>query len=186
MTPGEKVAMRVKPGELMACVDVLEAAGVSVSGMSLSSMVRCALNILVQSAIDAGSIPKRDGFDYNERIAPFKRANLRTKVQIGRTISMAEKYRAGDDATVALGRLPTPLEPLEISEGERSARLAAAKRGEDPVTAGAQFRMKRDRVGGRMAELAQKANTDPANMTPSEFKELKQLRAQAARSPSAA
>jgi len=174
MTPGEKVAMRVKPGELMACVDVLEAAGVSVLGMSLSSMVRCALNILVQSALDAGSIPKRDGFDYNERIAPFKRANLRTKVQVGRTISMAEKYRAGDDATVALGRLPTPA--AEMSEEERQdhdARVQQLLAGERAA--------KPKRGQGRLQELAMKATVDPANMSPAEFKELKQLRASAAR-----
>jgi len=175
--------MRVRPGELMACVDVLEAAGVQVNGLSLSGMVRCALNVLIQSALDAGSIPKRDGFDYNERIAPFKRASLATKVQVGHTLALAEKYRAGDDMSVALGRLP---EVLVVTEEERRVRAAAAKRGEDPVAALSEHRMKRDRVGGRLAELAQKANTDPANMTPSEFKELKQLRAQAARSPSAA
>lgn len=162
MTPGEKVWIRVKPTELVGCVDVLAAAGVDVAGMSLSAMVRCALNILIESALAAGTIPRRDGYDYLNVIAPFKRANLRTKVQVGHTISLAENLRQGEDRTIALGTLPRPRGSVVNGESALVQREG------------------RNRLKGRIQELQFKAANDPANMSPAEFKELRDLKAKAA------
>jgi len=165
-TPGEVVKIRVHTTDVMACVDVLEAAEVSVPNMSLAQVVRVALSILCESARKQGIVPRRDGFDYTSMIAPFRRASLPAKVQVGHDILLAEKLRQGEDKTIALGTLPTG---QRLAQGE----VASEAPPERP-------RLVREKSKGRIQELQLKATNDPANMTPAEFRELRELKQRAA------
>ena len=189
MKPGEAFKIRLLPREIMACAAIARQVAPEVQNLSLAQAVRIAITELCEAAIKAGVIPEPDPFEYVDAVSGYRRGSLSRKVQAGRAMLSEQMARVSAGGQAAFGGLSiarSEPEALVITEEERRVRAAAAKRGEDPVAAFSEHRMKRDRVGGRMAELAQKANTDPANMTPSEFKELKQLRAQAARSPSAA
>lgn len=177
MSPGEKVWMRVKPRELMACVDVLRAAGVDINGVGVSGLVRLALAVLIESAVKAKQIPDREGFEYLELITPFKRANIRTKVQVGHAIRMAELERESIDKPTALGVLPAG--KLTQAEVEASrARTVRALAEDDPQAAASLDRKLRRRVDPRILrrdELRFKSEQDPANMSQKEFKELNKL-----------
>lgn len=169
----------------MACADVLRLAGVDISGVSLSSCVRLALNILIETAIKHGRIPKRDGFEYEQLLAPYKRSNIKTKVQVGQVLAKADMLRVGADMPVALSTLP---ESDELTEEEIQAtreRTLRALEADDPKAAA---RLRRDLRGGegtsrkrvdprtlRRDELKFRSEQDPANMTSAEFRELRRL-----------
>lgn len=178
MSPGEKVCMRVKPRELMACADVLRVAGVDIQGVSLSSLVRLALNVLVESAIKEKRIPDRTGFEYNELLTPFKRANIRTKVQVGQTIALGELHRAAADLPNALGSLPDGQltnDEIATARSRTEAALRADGKSEREIKSIMGGGKRVDPRIFRRNELRAKSEADPANMSTAEFRELRRL-----------
>ena len=179
MTPGERISMRVKPRELMASVDILKAVGVDIQGVSVSELVRLAFNVLVESAIKNKQIPERDGFEYTELLAPFKRANLRTKVAVGQTIALAELHRAAAGLPPAFGSLPQPTTVLTDGEIEASrARTRAMLKADGKSDAQISKILPHKRVDPRKLrydELRFRSEQDAANMSQREIKELRKL-----------
>lgn len=65
MKPGNVVSIRVNPTDSMAVVDLLEASGMRVAGMSFPAMVSLALSSCLEGLRQQGVIPERDGFEYS-------------------------------------------------------------------------------------------------------------------------
>jgi len=156
----------------MACADVLRLAGVDISGVSLSSMVRLALNVLIETAIKDGRVPRRDGFEYEQLLMPYKRSNIKTKVQVGQVLAHADKLRQGADMTMALGTLPGG----ELTdEGSKAAAKLRQQLSAEREAHGAHSAYKRDPRSLRRDELKFRSEQDPANMSAAEFRELRKL-----------
>lgn len=71
MKGGRVVRIRVNPVTCMAAVDTLKKVGVLLPGMSFAQVVSSALYYLSQAAIDSGTLPRRDGFEYLEIMRQF-------------------------------------------------------------------------------------------------------------------
>lgn len=126
-------------------IDVIEAAGLKVEGMSFPAMVSLALGSLLQTMRDQQVIPDRSGFEYNEMMAPYhgQRSNKR-KLEISDTI-----HRAGS-AIKAKG-LSKPAPELTFpSEPARPHQVVPELVPERPAT-GDDLRARR-----RLTELLQK------------------------------
>lgn len=189
---GERVNIRVKPQEMMSCVDVCTLAQVDMQGVSLSETVRLALGILIEAARKAEIIPTRDGFEYSTMVEPIRRANIRRKVQVGQTMSFAELKRMSLDMPSAAHaiELSDPSRPSEaekdlIRKRARDKLAANAAAGSGPIASTiAQRTLARPPVGRgltlRLAELEFKAKADPTNFGPREQDELTRLRRAAA------
>lgn len=155
MRPGIVATIRVNPKDCMAVVDVMEAVGITTEGMSFPAMISLTLSSLLQTARDNNQIPTRDGFEYNEIMAPYQRQKRnKRKLEITDTL-----HKLGSSVNVPkLSKPPRGAFQVEPGTGERlpSVTSAAAERGpfelpvEDAVTADV-LRARR-----RLTELLQK------------------------------
>lgn len=71
-TPGLVVSVRINPTDAMSVIDILDAVGVPKENLSFAQGTKIALSSLLESARQAGTIPRREGFEYLEMLAPFK------------------------------------------------------------------------------------------------------------------
>lgn len=78
-TPGTVVYMRVNPTDQMSVVDILDVIGQSKENLSFNAAAKIAFATLLESARQAGTIPRRDGFEYGEMLQPFERENLKNR-----------------------------------------------------------------------------------------------------------
>lgn len=86
MRTGTVVSIRVNPTDCMAVVDLVNKVGVYQAGMSFSSAVSAALASALQSLRDAGLLPERIGFEYNELMAQFPKERSARKLAIERSL----------------------------------------------------------------------------------------------------
>lgn len=64
--PGQVARIRVSPTDFLSVVDVVDALGMRQPGMSFSSMVSIALSSCLEGLRQNGTIPEREGFEFNE------------------------------------------------------------------------------------------------------------------------
>ena len=96
LTTGKTVHIRLSTEDIMGCIDVVEASNVQVPGMSLALVVRLALSGLLEAARVQGSIPKRDGFEYEEMISRYGGSKA-IKVKISNTMYAQNQQREAAD-----------------------------------------------------------------------------------------
>lgn len=73
MRPGEVVTVRINPADCMGIADMLIVGGIDTEGMSFAQATATVLQSLLEAARMNDIIPIRDGFEYNEVMAPFAR-----------------------------------------------------------------------------------------------------------------
>jgi len=89
MKTGRVVYIRVNPKDCMSCVDVCQKVGLVTRGMSFAQLVSLALSSLLETVRKDGAIPTRDGYEYNEMMAPWEGGkNTKVTVQLNRAIEL--------------------------------------------------------------------------------------------------
>lgn len=90
---GMVTTIRVRPDDQMSCIDIVEKAGALREGMSITAVVSRALSICCETLREAGTIPRRDGFEYGDMIAPFLTENKhvkRARILVGHELALAD------------------------------------------------------------------------------------------------
>jgi len=152
MKYGDIVRIRLLPEDSMGCIDVCKAAGVYVDGMSLSQIAKLALSGLLEAYRNAGVIPKREGYEYNQLVHPITASgNNAKKLQISTIVEAAQVARLSVGAPAFSGHLTAP----------SGNDVLAPKKG---------------RVLVRLMELEQKLSDDPDNITNDEQDKIHALR----------
>lgn len=191
MVPGEVVKVRVRPLDVLGCIDVCRKAGYSPApGTSLAQIVKSALVILLGSARAANSIPERSGFEYAQMVEPYKQASHGRKVQMGHILGLAEFGAAAADRTAPhhqSGTIPfaTNVEhPNLIDPREQAVRFPRAR--SSPQVQGFMEEAQKGNApsandvkwGKKMRawnELDIRAEHDPGNMLPDDWKRYTEL-----------
>lgn len=167
MRTGEVVQIRVMPADVMTCIDLCTQAGIVVDGMSLAQVVSQALKGACFAAREAGRVPKRDGFEYNEMLAPFRGypANKGARNTLGfqRRMSVGQQFYKDDQQREALDMDP------------RAASVMTALRAPEAALSQNEIRLTR-----RRAELIMKKGADPVNWSEQEQAELDDITRQLA------
>lgn len=122
---GEVVRIRVNPKDCLSVLDVLEAANINTRAMSFSQCVSLALGSLLETARHSKLIDEPDGFDFLNRMRPFKTAvsaSHKKKLEItGAMQELGSRIHApaiGDD----MAHETAVLEPEVITAEQRRAR----------------------------------------------------------------
>ena len=162
MRTGEVVQIRVMPADVMTCIDLCQQAGIVVDGMSLAQVVSQALKGACFAAREAGKVPKRDGFEYNEMLAPFKgypaHKGVRKTLGFQRRMSVGQQFYTDDQRREALD-----MDPL-------AASAMTGLRAPAPAISSEEIRLTR-----RKAELIMKKGADPVNWSEQEQSELDEI-----------
>ena len=154
MKVGEVVHIRLNPEDVLGCIDVCETSHVLTPGMSLAMVVRLALSGLLESARAAELIPRREGYEYHQMVAPLLQTGRNgKKLQISETIELAEVSRANNDLPASVVRLPRPVRAANGSGDTARDKFIR-------------------RHGARIDELNQKKEIDPDNWSEAEQAEL--------------
>lgn len=115
--PGEVVRIRVNPRDCMSVADVCAAVGVNWPGMSFSQACSVAFSALLETMRDAGTIPRREGFEFSEVMANYK-----FKQRTGRKLALTRAVTyAGDEAQVPALTIKPPA--LSLTTEQRQAKL---------------------------------------------------------------
>ena len=105
MRPGKVVTIRINPKDCMSILDVLGVTNQMIKGASFPALASLALSALLETVRKNGAIPTRDGFEYNDMMAPYigtRRDGV--KLAVADTI-----HRAGSEMRIA----SVPQEPTE-------------------------------------------------------------------------
>lgn len=86
MRAGQVVRLRVNPKDCVSVLDVMSKSGIDISKMSYSSIVSLALSAMLQGLRNGGTIPDRDGFEYQEMMEPYLRNGQGSKIKIANQI----------------------------------------------------------------------------------------------------
>ncbi len=148
MKHGYVARVRVMPADIMTCIDLVQKAGIHTQGMSLSQCISLALKGLAQGARNTGMVPKRDGFEYSQMVAPF--LSQTTQVRKLHVAKLAEQEMVRREAF--------DLPP----QGEQIANMAF-----NPTI--------RAEKMARMEELKFKRDADPINFSDEDRAELERL-----------
>lgn len=186
MLPGDVVKIRVRPIDVLGCIDVCRAAGYHPPpGTSIAQIVKTALTILLGAAHAANSIPERSGFEYATMVDPYKRASPGKKVQIGHMLRIADLAAAGrdmDPVAVRLGNgMPELLDPSVIKGSiPAGGSPTAAHAAHSPAAAASRESpgpddVKRGRDLREWNALDIRAEHDPANMMPDDWERYRAL-----------
>lgn len=98
----------------MSVVDVVHKLGLYVPGMSFPQMTSIALSSMLESFRQSGVIPTRDGFEYNEIMAPY--AN---KGRNKRALSITNGLQQVSSDIQLKALVPEQAEPTAAPEVER-------------------------------------------------------------------
>jgi len=138
----------------MSCIDAVNAVNAGMQGMSLSSVISRGIAITLHTLRSEKILPDRDGFEYNDMIAPYTNLTRVEKIKTGHEIVM---QRQRDEATDA----PQPhlhrAEP-KLSDAEKRQRT---------------------RMFNRIRELEMRKEADPLNWKPEHEREYSKLRKEA-------
>ena len=116
MKPGFVVSIRLNP---LDCLRVLALIQDNVrSTMSFAQCVSLTLSSMLQDMEESGRIPTQDGFDYAEKMAPYKRMNGVRKKRVMTLPSVATHTYS--PSTFAR----TPINTEELSQEKRDALQA--------------------------------------------------------------
>jgi len=69
-------SVRMNPQEAMGIVDTLDVLGISKDNLSFSQALKLAIAAYIERARQTGTIPRRDGFEFSEMLAPFTKPDL--------------------------------------------------------------------------------------------------------------
>jgi hypothetical protein len=69
---GEVVRIRVNPTDCLSVLDLLDVVGINYRAMSFSQCVSLALSSLLETVRHNGNLPHPDGFEYLQRMQPFR------------------------------------------------------------------------------------------------------------------
>lgn len=130
MRGGRVVKIRINPVDCMVAVDVLQKVGILTPGMSFAQCVSTAFHYLGKAARDSGTIPTRDGFEYEKLMAQFPdqpHLDRTRKLGLTKTFQLAEVPR--EDTTVPFSKNP------RIAAKERQLAELVAKAEVDPLNA---------------------------------------------------
>lgn len=106
MRAGIATTIRFNPKDCMAVVDVIEAAGLMLPGMTFSSAASLAITMAFQEMMKQGKIPERDGFEYTEIMSKITaKGNSKTARRISDNIYRAAM--AGDPVAVSVMQTPS-------------------------------------------------------------------------------
>lgn len=90
MTPGIVVSLRVNPTDVMAIIDALDYIGIPKANLSFAQATKLVLASALEGFRQAGIVPRRDGFEYLEMIAPFEQQGFGSR---GAKLKMAKINR---------------------------------------------------------------------------------------------
>lgn len=131
--PGEVVRMRVNTLDCMAVVDVLNKLGLQYQGMSFSQACSTALSSLLETMRVKGVIPRRDGFEYSDMMAPYA-----TKTRGKRKLDLAYMFNQPTDS-IQVPPLSVDDKPAQEMQGDLSPQeryqLLNSRRKEGNLTA---------------------------------------------------
>lgn len=145
MRPGTVISIRVPTEDIMSCIDLVEQAQCSYYGMSLARVVRLALSGLLDAARKQGTVPTRDGFEYDALVQKY------TNVKHGQKVKLSNAAAAVD-----AGRAAMDMEPVRPHIPSGSVQLSDAE-----VVATRQ----RARIMMKIAELKFREENNPENWT---------------------
>lgn len=109
-TGGEVVHIRVNSEDIMTAIDIIDKAGIDTNGLSLAMVVKWAMSYAFEACRVSGSVPRRDGFEYNQMVGRFLRgrghemASLKGKVS--RNMILAEINGAAKPQDIGLMQEP--------------------------------------------------------------------------------
>lgn len=142
--------VRMNPQEVMSCIDCVNAVGADMEGMSLSAVVKRGISIALQTLRSSEVIPTRDGFEYEQMIAPYEGLTRVQKIKVGHKLVMEDQQRQAMD--IPPPSLHTKVDPRVASITPQEARLTR-----------------------RRGELLLKQNADPDNFDGNEAAELDRI-----------
>lgn len=119
---GKVMNLRVSTENIMGVHDVLTLAGVSPGDYTLPAAVSRVLSMLLASMREAGSIPSRDGFEYERMLSDFRHtATVKIKQAHTPTVSVGSSAADGTDADMEKWR--DLMEQKQTQPGHWSAEL---------------------------------------------------------------
>lgn len=169
MKGGRVITIRVNPEDIMGCIDLVKKADSNMPGMSTAMIVRLALSGLLESARRAGVVPRRDGFEFEQMIAPFDRQGHGRKMNITDVVEQHEAdSRSMDYTPVHINKMTHALDTPVMS----AKRLRSDGMTEEEFDA---MLMKKGRIMIRVQELRFKSTADPDNFDQTDSRELTSL-----------
>lgn len=72
-TPGVVTTLRVNPTDAMSVIDMLDYLGLKRENISFAQATKIVLAASLEAYRQQGFIPKREGFEYSQMLAPFTR-----------------------------------------------------------------------------------------------------------------
>lgn len=129
MRPGMVATIRVNPKDCMAVLDVMEAVGITIEGMSFPAMVSLTLSSLLQTARDNGQIPTRDGFEFSQMMAPYiGQRRTKKKLEIAKTMhELGSSVHAPKLSKPRRGGFELPQPQARSAHGDDESELSVPK-----------------------------------------------------------
>ena len=143
--------IRLNPEDMLGCIDVLKSVEAATAGMSMNQAVRAALQVMLNTLRQQGTIPNRAGFEYNEMIAPFSQVTQVRKLQTLAINTNMELARVQNDL---------PASPLSMSTMHAIIEDSPA------------VKRQKGKLLSRIMELDGKKSIDPLNFGTEEEQEL--------------
>jgi len=153
---GEVVRIRVSPTDVMAVIDVVDAVGMYVPGMSLAQCVSIALRATLENCRHSKVIPTRDGFEYSAMLSRFpteRSAQLKTRA---RALDITQNFERGLGESGRVTGLAN-VEPEPQVDQELLARMDAQPDYENHPNLSVR------RIYREMAEMIFRKDVDPDN-----------------------
>lgn len=126
MNPSLVFSLRLNAPEAMGVVDILNVLGIPSDNLSFSQATKIVVAAVIENYRQAGTIPRRTGFEYIEMLAPFTKPNISQRSARLKSAAELNKERT----------LPNLLAAHETPE-HRSRRVRYEelmfRRNEDPI-----------------------------------------------------
>jgi len=151
MKGGRVLRMRLNPEDVMSCIDIVQRSNITLSAASLDTVCRLALSGLLEAARIAGTVPRRDGFEYEQMISKYIGARQQGKLIALATVEDEEARRRAFDDTRAV----VPVTHASFNAEDEFDKLI----------------IKKGRLLVRSQELDFKYKADPENMSDEEQQE---------------
>lgn len=162
MRPTTVVHVRVSTEDIMSAIDVVRKGGMQTEGMSLALVVKLAFSGAMEALREQGVVPRREGWEYGEMIAPFVRNTMARKVAIGQAYAEADMQRASVDMPAVRPNV-SAMRPRPSSGADEAPELNM------------QSVRKKAQAYLRHQELAFRLKNEPDNVTAEEHAELQTL-----------
>lgn len=161
---GNVVQIRLNTEDVMGCIDILKHANVDTTGMSLAMVTRLVLSAYLEGSRLDGTIPRRDGFEYSQMIAPFVHTSKAKKIQTTNAVLNTE---------IALIKVDKPASQFALHV---QPSKDAPRAGHDiPMQLSPELEQKERRIMVKRGELMMKQDADPDNFSQQEERLLDAL-----------